>query len=156
MDIERELKLDDDDETSRGIAGLSSYTNGAFQRRNASGAVARGCTDLGGSQSRLVSNRLKVVEVAPAPEIQGQKLLAEPVTQRACPFYLHAVIESDVASESFALIQLDGEPEIIREGGIVRRGSTRFKVRRIARQKLVLRQGKQEVQCFLSNEESSQ
>ena len=107
-------------------------------------------------ENRLVSNRLKVVEVAPAPEIQGQKLLAEPVTQRTCPFYLHAVIESDVASESFALIQLDGEPEIIREGGIVRRGSTRFKVRRIARQKLVLRQGKQEVQCFLSNEESSQ
>ena len=53
-------------------------------------------------QNRPVSNRLKVVEVAPAPEIQGQKLLAEPVTQRACPFYLHAVIESHVASESFA------------------------------------------------------
>ena len=107
-------------------------------------------------QGRLVSNRLEVVEVAPAPEIQGQKILAEPVSQRVCPFHLHAVIESDVASESFALIQLDGEPEIVREGGILRKGSTRFIVRRIARQKLVLRQGKQEVQCFLSNEESSQ
>ena len=107
-------------------------------------------------QSRLVSNRLEVVDVAPPPEIAGQQPTLAHVAQKTCPIHLHAVIESDVASESFALIQLDGEPEIIREGGIIRRGSTRFKVRSIARQKLILRQGKQEVQCFLSNEESSQ
>ena len=107
-------------------------------------------------QNRLVSNRLEVVAVAPPPEIQGQRQVRESLSMKMCPFFLHAVIESDVASESFALIQLDGEPEIVREGGILRKGSTRFIVRRIARQKLVLRQGKQEVQCFLSNEESSQ
>jgi hypothetical protein len=109
-------------------------------------------------QHRAVSNRLAIVDLAPVPEITGQRELkpAQSTETSGCPFYLHAVIESDIASESFALIQRDGEPEIIREGAALRAGSTRFVVRRIARQKLILRQGKRQVQCFLSNEESSQ
>ena len=107
-------------------------------------------------QTRAVTNRLSIVELAPAPEIVGQREAPTPAQSATCPFYLHAVIDSDIASESFALIQRDGEPEILREGSTLRVGQTRFVVRRIARQKLTLRQGKRQVQCFLSNEESSQ
>ena len=107
-------------------------------------------------QDLPASNRLRVVDVAPAPEIAGQRSPVVQAAPTACPIFLHAVIESEIASESFALIQRDGEPEVIREGGAIRVGSTRYVVRRIARQKLTLRKGKQQVPCFLSNEESSQ
>lgn len=107
-------------------------------------------------QQEVVSNRLSIVPIAPAPEIAGQRSDVAVKAPNACPFFLHAVISSEVAAESFALIQLNGEPEIVREGRVIRDGVTRFTVRRIARQKLLLRQGKRTVQCFLSNEESSQ
>ena len=107
-------------------------------------------------QNLPASNRLAVVDVAPAPEIAGQRLSPVMPVATTCPIFLHAVIESEIASESFALIQRDGEPEVIREGAEIHAGSTRYVVRRIARQKLILRQGKKQVQCFLSNEESSQ
>ena len=107
-------------------------------------------------QEEVASNRLPIVPLAPAPEIAGQRMVTFQPRSPTCPFFLHAVIESEIASESFALIQRDGEPEVVREGTVLRSGSTRYVVRRILRQELTLRQGKRQVQCFLSNEESSQ
>ena len=100
------------------------------------------------------SNRLSIVEVAPAPDIAGQKDRSLP-ERLGCPFHLHAVIESDTRTESFALVEFDGEQEVVREGQYIRYGNTRFKVRRIARQMLMLQKGSQRVQCSLTHEESS-
>ncbi len=100
------------------------------------------------------SNRLSIVELAPAPEIAGQKVRTPP-ERLGCPFHLHAVIESETRADSFALVELDGEPEVVREGQQIRYGTTRFKVRRIARQMLLLQRGNQRVQCSLTHEESS-
>ena len=106
-------------------------------------------------QDALSSNRLSIVEVAPPPEIAGQQQVLSQAKVPGCPFHLHAVIESETPAESFALVELDGEPEVVREGQNIRYGTTRFKVRRIARQMLMLQRGSQRVQCSLTHEESS-